>query len=618
MCDNHDDEDHAPPRFSLSRRRLLGIGAAAIAGATVADTIWLPTRAMAASGTQDTLTGAAPVRLAMHVHGSWSEGPGSWEAQFDQAARNAIDVLYMTDHDTRQLARHYLQTLHGARWSRASTGKLARQAAGVKGRSIHLVAESASWTKPASVTLTIASARHHLRTSVAGQTLVHTVESASLSHGATYEIVIGLSHHPAAEGRRAGQYELVYRFGPFEQPRHLEVHGLRGVVCLPRPRTGSVHRLHPDRDIAALWPTMHAADNCFYSMDFVARSPKKGAVANVKLEMEFERPRNTPDAVQQEQQAIIATYQPRFPNLSVRRGSEFSRQLPDMTGFGMPQYIPDYSQMPSDAATVYEQIAGTVHQQGGVMSYNHPFGYDGGPLISATDQVAKRRDYYQAMTATNLYGADILEVGYLRRGGCDAATHLDLWDTFSRAGRFLTGSGVSDDHEGQRWDNLLNGFVTGAWTASRSDADVSAALASGRAYLTHMGRWPGGAIDLRVDGAAPMGSAWVGGTTTAGGSSATRTLTVLADALPTGSVVQIVSGPVDASGSIDPGTQVVNALPAANFAGGPVDVPISAPSSCFYRVQVMSSTGTFIGSSNPIWLLDSEPADGVPAARQVG
>ena len=33
--------------------------------------------------------GSAPQRLAMHVHGSWSEGLASWQAQFGQAAANA-------------------------------------------------------------------------------------------------------------------------------------------------------------------------------------------------------------------------------------------------------------------------------------------------------------------------------------------------------------------------------------------------------------------------------------------------------------------------------------------------------------------------------------------------
>ena len=92
---------------------------------------------------------------------------------------------------------------------------------------------------------------------------------------------------------------------------------------------------------------------------------------------------------------------------------------------------------------------------------------------------------------------------------------------------------------------------------------------------------------------------------------------MLADALPSGSVVQVVGGPVDRSGAVDPGTQIVSALPAANFAGGPVDVPVDARASCFYRVQVTASDGTFLGSSNPVWLLEGEPDDGVPTSRRV-
>ena len=49
----------------------------------------------------------------MHVHGSWSEGTGSWQAQFQQAAANGYDLLYLTDHDIRMLARGYLSSLSG-------------------------------------------------------------------------------------------------------------------------------------------------------------------------------------------------------------------------------------------------------------------------------------------------------------------------------------------------------------------------------------------------------------------------------------------------------------------------------------------------------------------------
>jgi hypothetical protein len=53
--------------------------------------VWLPQRT--ASSSPNAFTGAHPVRLAMHVHGSWSEQTGSWEAQFTQAVATGTDVL---------------------------------------------------------------------------------------------------------------------------------------------------------------------------------------------------------------------------------------------------------------------------------------------------------------------------------------------------------------------------------------------------------------------------------------------------------------------------------------------------------------------------------------------
>src|SRR4051812_23322755 len=44
-------------------------------------------------------SGLNPLRAAMHVHASWSEHEGSWRAQYDQATRSGVDLLWMTDHD---------------------------------------------------------------------------------------------------------------------------------------------------------------------------------------------------------------------------------------------------------------------------------------------------------------------------------------------------------------------------------------------------------------------------------------------------------------------------------------------------------------------------------------
>ena len=125
----------------------------------------------------------------------------------------------------------------------------------------------------------------------------------------------------------------------------------------------------------------------------------------------------------------------------------------------------------------------------------------------------------------------------------------------------------------------------------------------------HAGRWPGGEIDLLVDGTVPMGGVSVGG-------AGTRQLAIAATALPAGSSVQVVSGPVDYTGAVDPGTTVVSTLAAAAFVRGPVTMPVSASASRFYRAQELRSAGVLLGSGNPVWLLRESPPVPVPPGRR--
>lgn len=124
--------------------------------------------------------------------------------------------------------------------------------------------------------------------------------------------------------------------------------------------------------------------------------------------------------------------------------TEISKYLPDMNTFGMPQWLPDYSTFPAVHDTLYKQLVDRVHALGGIISYNHPFGYDMGPAAQ------RGRSGRQAPPAVRLderrapFGADILEVGYAIRGQVDAAAHIALWDTFSRNGTFLRSSILDD------------------------------------------------------------------------------------------------------------------------------------------------------------------------------
>jgi hypothetical protein len=548
----------------------------------------------------------------MHVHASWSEGPGSWEAQFTQAASNALDIVYMTDHDFRATARNFITTLPATAWVRSTTGSLKQKASTTSGGGFRLLAESSAAAAAASVTLALQPKPlewNRVRTSIAGQTLDHTLTSATLTGGATYEVGINLSYHPAAAGRPAGNFRLVYRFGALSTARFTENGGLTGVVTAPTPAAGSVQHLSPETDVAAIWPSMLAMDNSMYDVSFTVRSPHSQAVADVRVAgVKFVRTQNSAASVTANQASLISTYQPRFPNLTIRPSIEMGEPLPHMNPFCLPQYFPDYAHLPTDSDLLFEAIVADVHSKNGLVSLNHPFGFNSGPLLGAADRTTKRRQVWQQLQGVHDYGVDILEVGYLLRGQVDAPTHVALFDTFVRNGTFITANGANDDHGGVNWKGLKNGFFTGLWAASRSDADIRTALAGGRAFTAHLGKWTGGETDLLVDGAVRMGAISVS-------SQVTRSLAIYAANLPTGSSVQLVSGPVDYAGAQDPGTSVVRTLAPSAFVGGVATVSVDTSSSRFYRVQVMAGDGTLIGCGNPVWLLRSAPPGGIPPAR---
>jgi len=429
----------------LTRRGFLG---AVGAGVLLPAAVRVPAAA-AAPGALSGFGAGRALRAAMHVHGSWSEGTGSWQAQFQQAAAGGYDLLYLTDHDIRMLARGYLTSLSGVALAGSSTGTFAQKAATASGGGLRLLAESASATAAAAATLTLpeAMAKSALRTSISGFTIRQTVTRATLSGGATYEITVPLSYHPATGGRPAGQYTIVYRFGG---TAGRSVQGLTGTVSAPAPAAGAVLTLSPETDAAALWPDLLAIDNGAAGLSFTARSPHRGAVADVTIgSTTFARARSTAAAVIADQARVVAAYQPQHPGLTARASTEVSISHPHANPFGLPQWLPDYGSLPTAHDAQYRAIVDQVHAGGGVISWNHPFGDDNPPLLAPAARDTKRRQVFADMLAVDLFGMDVVEVGYNSRGGVDAATHLALWDTFSRAGRFLTGNGTSDDHSGK-------------------------------------------------------------------------------------------------------------------------------------------------------------------------
>jgi len=595
---------------SWSRRQFLsavGAGSAALA-------IQLERPAQARAASAGPLTGLPASRLAMHVHGAWSEGTASWEAQFRQAADAGIDVLYLTDHDTRAQAWAFLKSLGGVRWVTATTGTASAHRSSAAGGSVHLLVESAT-SEPAGALMSIDAehqAKNRLRSSISGLSLAHAFGAVTLTDGALYEVRLSLSYHPAAAGRPAGVYHLVYRFGDLQSARFTERDGLYGVVTAPTPAPGTVVTLTPENDVAALWPSMAAIDNALFGLSLAVVSQRSGSLADVTVaSCSIDRRRNGAPEVICDQAALVSRYAVDYPAVRGRAICEIGRTETHLNPFGVPQFFPTY---PDDTATAggddfYYGVVADVHSRGGVVSINHPLGYTESPLATQAEQVAIRRAAYTWLAQRGLYGCDVLEVGYSLRAHCDASQHLALWDTLSRNGRFVTGNGVTDDHNGRGWGGLVNGFFTGVWAASSGEADVVAALRAGRAFTAHLGGWPDGWIDLLVDGGAAMGSVLVSGL-------AKHHLTILTGQLPAGAVIEVIRGPVDYSGAVDPASVVGRILPEASFAAGTCTISIATPCSMYWRVQVRDATGNIVGISNPVWILHDTPPGGVPAARR--
>jgi hypothetical protein len=290
----------------FTRRQALQGGAAIALGATVFSR---PAAARAA-------TAGAPLVAAMHVHASYSEGPGSWEQQYANCVTTGVDVLWQTDHDFRARALNYLTTVTGS-FVPSTTGSWKQHAATLgSGGAVHVLVESSSSTRSATQTLVMAdkpTAVNSFRTGIDGQTFAVAFGTSRLDAGTRFELVVPLSVHPAQSGRPAGQYTLRYRFLPGGAPRRFTSGGgLVGVVTAPMPANGASLTLTPQNDVAALWPAMAATDHCSFSLAFVVTSPYVGAVADVRLRsVTVQRVRHDAAGVPSVQQALQQAYSAR-------------------------------------------------------------------------------------------------------------------------------------------------------------------------------------------------------------------------------------------------------------------------------------------------------------------
>lgn len=245
-----------------------------------------------------------------------------------------------------------------------------------------------------------------------------------------------------------------------------------------------------------------------------------------------------------------------------------------------------------------------VHQDGGIVSYNHLFGYSNRPIPPDVTPEKFKEEVKTRLLVNKVYGADLLEVGYVHRR-LSLKDFLEVWDALSMANIFITGIGVTDDHGGPfTWATRTNRFVTWVYAPSKSEEDLITGLKSGRAFFGDpfgfvgaYGRTP--RLDLTTPEGFRMGQTIVTPLNT-------HQVNIEIEGLTVGDQVKLIENGVITQ-EFKVGIKHVLLLRKS------FRVTTRLPK--VVRVEVYAQDDTPKAFSNPIYFLKILPPEGLPVAR---
>jgi hypothetical protein len=572
-------------------------------------------------------TGLTAYSLAMHLHSSGSEGPGSVRSHLAEAATNGIDVAWFAEHDWVRNGTFHRKEYHflpedqavGGTWLLPALPPVGRLRADSGGQllstptspndratdkgSLRLRATSSGRAKATIGHRIDTESRSmvNVRGRILGRSVLVDVLPTNNGADAWGEIFFELSYHPGSGNRAPGIVSLLYRLRSDVDRRAVTRNGTTAVVDVPvtvgRWQTVTCNLTE---DVQETWFDMDARDNSLQSIAFHASSRDQATAELFFGFLRFEESRYDALGVEQE---LLDAYADEEPDVLGLIGTELSVG-PHMNQYGGAQVPYPYGRVDSlafRAGEIRRPIVDFIHRRGGLASINHPF-LSADPWMGGTPQ-----DVARYLLTIGGAGADILEVGY---GSLSLlADHVAVWDTLARNGLFLTANGASDDHSGEDWARQEGRFYTGTWAAGLTERNLLNALARGRAYVGYLGSFRG-TIDMTLDSVVPMGAVSVARQTS-------RDLRIDVTDLPDGGAVEVLRGVVDHAGTGDPNPNVavVTRLGARDLSSSS-DVAIDTGEDCFVRLQVIDRTGAVVAFGQPIWTLKTPPPDGVPTPRR--
>ncbi len=497
--------------------------------------------------------------VQLHLHGPFSEGEGSIDSHSHEASDVGCDVLWWSEHDFRLLDYGLVSRFGFEAWQEELGRNEAwttpfKRTPGTKGllftakpegtkanfvrapapvkegeHSLRLLAQT---TGPEYEPLTVvfsAAGMLQRRSLATGVTLRLAAWPQELAGEARLVLEVQLSEHAPRGGLGLEPLVLRYEIEAEDRPARSAPRRTGAVYHLPmvcaRERWNELE-FELSRDAVRGFPEIPGEDNALVHLTLGVETRKGGSAAVFFDDLRILQQRSGPPVYARQAQLLDAVGE-LYPRLTQLQGLELSPDSHHLNLFCEETPLPDYEAIaratppdPADPAcfereAFYQRAldwaVAETHARGGLVSYNHPFGrtFEQG---EASDGPSETNEALLArLLSQRAQGADLLEVGYRKRGGATLDDHLWLWDQAALAGLRLVGIGVSDSHGGRenRWRGQPNNFVSWIYARSPAKRDLLAGLRAGRVFFGDIERFDG-TLDLALDSGEVMGASLVG------------------------------------------------------------------------------------------------------------
>jgi len=576
-----------------------------------------------------------PYSVQPHIHGSFSEGPGSISSQTYVALDANLDVIWWSDHDWRMTYYHHVSSFSFEDWSEPLynnepwTPNRPSEATGTK--SWELNCNDGFYLHEASITgarayeglpilriegisgetdfqrlyYDFTSGRmRHIRSLASNVSVDLAIFPESVGPDARAAVLINLSRHPPNEFLPLKQYILHYFLDndisePYREDQiyHIPVAYVEN--------EWNVYSLPVTQDAIQGFPFIDGEDNSLHEVLLGVESRRDGhAVAyfdaflinhDIEGNELFAKQRSMLDAMEQ-----------LFPEVKQLQGTELSYDR-HLNEYSVGTVLYDYDELAELSgytdengwitdvkayrAFVAQYMIAQAHARGGVVSYVHPFGTSeaGAPPTHTKEEV---RDH---LLANRLYGADILEVGYRHRGGHDIKDHLWVWDELAKHGLYVVGNGSSDNHGGaeNNWRNTTNNFVSWIYARSPDRFPLIKGMKRGLVFFGDIGQFDG-ELELSTPNGFHMGQIVIT-------DKPEEDVSIYIEDLASGDTVKIIEYGVNTRTYVAEGSTFERTE----------TIPIDATNGTFLRIEVYNAEGREKVFSNPIYFIRQVPAEGI-------